>query len=140
MRLGRPGALASLLLHRRSIVDPLASRAVRMIPARVPGALARPSWRIMDRYLFRLYVAGQSARSRQAIVNLRRIGEERLAGRYELVVVDVLEDPASAETARVLTTPTLVREEPTPTRRITGDLSDMARVADVLDILPDGCP
>ena len=94
----------------------------------------------MDRYLFRLYVAGQSARSRQAIVNLRRLGEERLAGRYELVVVDVLEDPESAETARVLTTPTLVREQPTPTRRITGDLSDMARVADVLDIIPDDRP
>jgi circadian clock protein KaiB len=94
----------------------------------------------MDRYLFRLYVAGQSARSRQAIVNLRRLGDERLAGHYELVVVDVLEDPESAETARVLTTPTLVREQPTPSRRITGDLSDMARVADVLDILPDGRP
>ena len=60
----------------------------------------------------------------------------------ELVVVDVLEDPESAETGRVLTTPTLVREQPAPARRITGDLSDLARVADALDILPspDGRP
>ena len=96
----------------------------------------------MDRYLFRLYIAGRSVRSQQAIANLRRLGDERLAGQYELVVVDVLEDPESAETGRVLTTPTLVREQPTPACRITGDLSDLARVADALDILPppDGRP
>jgi len=87
-----------------------------------------------DRYLFRLYVAGSSARSRQAIVNLRRFADAHLGGRYELVVVDVLTDPESAETARVLTTPTLVREEPAPIRRITGDLSDIGLVAAVLDI------
>jgi circadian clock protein KaiB len=91
----------------------------------------------MDRYQFRLYVAGRSARSQQAIANLRRIGEEQLAGRYDLVVVDVLEDPEGAEAGRVLTTPTLVREQPAPPRRVTGDLSDLARVAEALDILPD---
>lgn len=94
----------------------------------------------MDRYLFRLYVAGPSARSRQAIDNMRRLGEERLGGRYELVVVDVLDDPASAEAGRVLTTPTVVRERPGPARRVTGDLSDAARVADALDLSPDAAP
>lgn len=94
----------------------------------------------MDRYLFRLYVAGRSARSQQAIANLRRIGDERLGGRYELVVVDVLEDPESAETGRILTTPTLVREQPTPPRRVTGDLSDLGRVAEALDLISDGRP
>ena len=95
-----------------------------------------------DRYLFRLYVAGSSARSRQAIVNLRRFADVHLTGRYELVVVDVLTDPESAESARILTTPTLVREEPGPIRRITGDLSDVGQVAAVLDIStsPDGRP
>ena len=94
----------------------------------------------MDRYLFRLYVAGRTTRSRQAIENLRRLGDERLGGRYELVVVDVLEDPASAEAGRVLTTPTVVREQPAPARRVTGDLSDAARVADALDLHPDHAP
>jgi circadian clock protein KaiB len=93
-----------------------------------------------DGYLFRLYVAGSSPRSRQAIANLRRFADARLGGRYELVVVDVVADPESAEQARVLTTPTLVRERPAPPRRITGDLSDIGRVADALDIDPDGRP
>jgi circadian clock protein KaiB len=93
-----------------------------------------------DQYLFRLYVTGASPRSRQAIANLRRFAEAHLAGRYELVVVDVVADPESAEQARILTTPTLVREQPAPPRRITGDLSDIGRVADALDIDPDGRP
>ena len=91
----------------------------------------------MDRHVFRLYVAGRSARSQQAIANLRRIGEEHLAGRYDLVVVDVLEDPESAETERILTTPTLVRAHPAPARRVTGDLSDLGRLAEALDLPPD---
>jgi circadian clock protein KaiB len=88
----------------------------------------------MVRYLFRLFVAGRSSRSLQAISNLRRIGEERLQGRYELVVVDVLADPESAESARVLTTPTVVKESPGPARRVTGDLSDLDRVLFALDL------
>lgn len=91
----------------------------------------------MVRYLFRLFVAGRSTRSLQAIANLRRIGEERLQGRYELVVVDVLTDPESAESARVLTTPTVVKEAPGPVRRATGDLSDPERVVFALDLHDD---
>lgn len=91
----------------------------------------------MARYLFRLFVAGRSSRSQQAIANLRRIGEERLHGQYELVVVDVLSDPESAESARVLTTPTVVKDAPGPSRRVTGDLSDAERVLYALD-LDDG--
>ncbi len=91
----------------------------------------------MARYLFRLFVAGRSTRSLQAIANLRRIGEERLHGHYELVVVDVLTDPESAESARVLTTPTVVRESPAPVRRATGDLSDLDRVILALDLTED---
>jgi circadian clock protein KaiB len=88
----------------------------------------------MERYQFTLFVAGRSSRSLQAIANLRRMGEERLRGRYELAVVDVTADPERAELARVLTTPTLVRDAPAPTRRVTGDLSDLERVLFALDL------
>lgn len=88
----------------------------------------------MPRYHFRLFVAGRSARSLQAIANLRRIGDERLHGRYQLEIVDVVQDPDSAERARVLTTPTVVRDAPDPVRRATGDLSDLERVLLALDL------
>lgn len=91
----------------------------------------------MSRFKFRLFVAGRSSRSLQAIANLRRMGEQHLRGGYELEVVDVTEDPESAESSRVLTTPTLVKEAPGPARRVTGDLSDVERVLFALDLVDD---
>ena len=91
----------------------------------------------LSRYSFRLFIAGDSLRSRQAVANLKRLGEERLGGRYELTVIDVISDPASAEAARVLTTPTLVKEMPSPARRVTGDLTDAMQVMMALGLESD---
>ncbi|HYD53871.1 MAG TPA: circadian clock KaiB family protein [Gemmatimonadaceae bacterium] len=86
---------------------------------------------------FTLYVAGAEApRARQAVANLRRLGEQRLLGRFALRVVDVVADPASAERERILTTPTLVKESPEPVRRLTGDLGDADRVLLFLALPP----
>ena len=82
----------------------------------------------INRVVFTLYVAGQTPRSIQAAANLNRLGKERLGGAYDLTVVDVADDPERAETARILTTPTLVKEAPGEPRRVTGDLSDAERV------------
>jgi len=82
----------------------------------------------MTELVLTLYVAGDTMRSREAIANLRRICDEMLGGRPSCDVVDVLADPEAAESQRILTTPTLVRERPAPPRRVTGDLSDPQRV------------
>jgi circadian clock protein KaiB len=88
----------------------------------------------MSRYVLKLYVTGQTPKSQAAIVNLRRICEEHLAGAYELVIIDVLEQPQLAEDDRILATPTLVRQLPLPSRRIIGDLSDKEKVLLGLDL------
>jgi circadian clock protein KaiB len=88
------------------------------------------------KYLIKLYVTGQTPRSQQAIANLRRICEEELSGRYELVVIDVLDRPQLAEDEKILATPTVVKELPHPIRRIIGDLSDSERVLLGLDLRP----
>ncbi len=88
----------------------------------------------MGPFRFVLFVAGDSPRSAQATANLRRLAAERLGGRAEIVVVDVLADPARAETHRILTTPTLVKEAPGPVRRVTGDLSNLDQVAIALGL------
>jgi circadian clock protein KaiB len=88
----------------------------------------------VSNYRFRLFVAGDSIRSRLAVANLRRLGDERLGGRYHLTVVDVTVDPASAEAARVLTTPTLLKEAPSPARRVTGDLTDATQLMRALGL------
>ncbi len=86
------------------------------------------------KYLLKLYVTGQTPRSLRAIANLRALCEEELKGEYEMVVIDVLERPQLAEDEKILATPTVVKELPTPIRRIIGDLSDSERVLLGLDL------
>lgn len=45
-----------------------------------------------------------------------------------------MEDPEAAEDARIVATPTLVREHPEPIRRLVGDLSDHAVVLATLSL------
>ena len=44
----------------------------------------------------RLYVAGQTPRALTAYANLQKICEEHLAGRYEIEVIDLRENPQLA--------------------------------------------
>ncbi|MDQ3756524.1 MAG: circadian clock KaiB family protein [Actinomycetota bacterium] len=76
----------------------------------------------------RLYVAGQSPKCLNAFVNLRKLCEEHLAGRYEIEIVDLVDHPELAQADDVLAVPTLVRNSPPPTRKLTGDLSNTTRV------------
>ncbi len=87
------------------------------------------------KYLLKLYVTGQTSRSLRAITNLRQICEGELGGMYEMVVIDVLERPQLAEDEKILATPTVVKELPTPIRRIIGDLSDSEKVLLGLDLM-----
>lgn len=92
----------------------------------------------MDRYILKLYVAGKSPRSKQAIENISRVLEEEgLESRYGIEVIDILENPERAENEKILATPTLIKELPLPIRRIIGDLSDAQRVLLGLDIVTD---
>jgi circadian clock protein KaiB len=90
----------------------------------------------MDKYVIKLYVTGQTPRAQAAIDNLRLLCEQELGGRYELVVIDVLERPQLAEDEKILATPTVVKELPAPIRRIIGDLSVSERVLLGLDLRP----
>jgi circadian clock protein KaiB len=95
----------------------------------------------MTTYSFRLYVAGDTPRSQAALRTLRFLCESRLAGRYELEVIDAIERTDLAEEDRILATPTVVRLAPRPQRRAIGDLSDRARTAAALGIPePDELP
>ena len=87
-------------------------------------------------FVLRLYVAGQTARSLTAFVNLKRICAEHLAGKCTIEVIDLLENPQLAEGDQILAIPTLVRRLPPPIRKIIGDLSNRERVLVGLDLRP----
>ena len=82
----------------------------------------------------RLYVAGQTPKSVTAFVNLKRICEEHLRGRYHVEVIDLLEHPQLAAGDQILAIPTLVRQLPSPLTKIIGDLSNEERVLVGLDL------
>lgn len=88
------------------------------------------------KYELRLYVAGQTPRSLEAFVNLKKICEEHLKGRYSIEVVDLLENPRLAKGDQILAVPTLVRRLPEPVRKIIGTLADTERVLVGLDLRP----
>lgn len=86
-------------------------------------------------YVLRLYVAGRSRLSQDAVERIRAICEEHLEGTYSLDVVDVLENPDMAEQDKILATPTLVRKLPPPLRKIIGNLSEEEKVLLGLDLV-----
>lgn len=87
--------------------------------------------------MLRLFVTGSTPRSIRAIENLRTICETRLAGRYDLEVVDIYQHPDAASENQLVAAPTLLKLLPTPIRRIVGDLADHARVLRSLALTPD---
>lgn len=89
-----------------------------------------------QRFHLRLYVAGQSPKSLRAVANLKRLCDERLDPRYEIEIVDLVQNPRLAAGDEIIAIPTLVRRLPEPMRRMIGDLSDSERVIVGLQLRP----
>ena len=87
-------------------------------------------------YILRLYVAGNTPRSRSAIESIHTICEEHLKGRYQLEVIDIYQQPSLARGEQIIATPTLVKYLPTPLRKMIGDLTKKERVLFGLDLIP----
>lgn len=86
------------------------------------------------KWTLRLYVAGQTPKSRVAFANLKKICEEHLAGQYSIEVIDLIENPKLARGDQIFAVPTLVRRLPEPIKKIIGDLSNTERVLVGLDV------
>jgi circadian clock protein KaiB len=87
-----------------------------------------------DKWVLRLYIAGQTPKSITAIENLKRICEESLKNMYTIEIIDLSENPQLSREHQILAVPTLVRKVPVPVRKIIGDLSNTERVLIGLDI------
>lgn len=86
------------------------------------------------RYVLRLYITGSTPNSTRAIVNIRKICEEHLHGRYELEVIDISQHPTLAEGEQIIAAPTLIIKLPLPLRRFIGDMSQTERILVGLDL------
>ena len=90
----------------------------------------------LKKWNLRLYVAGQTPKSLTALANLKRICDEHMNGQYDIEVIDLMENPQLARRDQIVAIPTLVRELPSPLKRIIGDLSNTERVLVGLDVVP----
>ncbi len=79
--------------------------------------------RSRQHYVLRLFVAGMSPRSQDAIVNIRELCEKYIGGRYELEVIDIHQHPLSASENQILAAPTLIKMLPLPMRKFVGDMT-----------------
>ena len=98
------------------------------MPNTTPPPLAPESWNL------RLYVAGMTPRAVAAFANLKKLCETHLADRYEIEIIDLLQQPQLAAGDQIIAVPTLVRRLPPPMKKIIGDLSNEERVLVGLDL------
>lgn len=82
----------------------------------------------------RLYVAGQTPKSIAAFENLKRICEENMPGKYTIEVIDLMDKPQLARGDQIVAIPTVVKNLPTPIRKLIGDMSNTQRVLVGLDL------
>ena len=74
-------------------------------------------------FKFRLYVAGDTQNSMQALANLTKICQTYLADSHEIEVLDVFKEPGLTLQEGIFMTPTLVKLSPSPMIKIVGTLS-----------------
>ena len=88
----------------------------------------------LEKYVFRLYVAGNSPKSVRAIQKLTQICEEHLQGRYELEVIDIYKQPELLEKEQIFAVPTLIKKLPLPLQKLIGDMTNTEKILIYLDL------
>jgi circadian clock protein KaiB len=108
--------------------------------ARRANKAAEPSvaTRAVGQYVLRLFVAGATTRSREAVLRVRQLCEAQVKGSCTLEVIDIYQQPQLASDHQIVATPTLVREFPRPARRFIGNLLNTAGLFLDLDLILKG--
>ena len=94
--------------------------------------------RSKGKYVLRLFVAGATARSHQAILRVRQLCETELKTNCKLEVIDIYQQPRLAQENQIVATPTLIVEFPPPLRRFIGNLANITGLFVQLDLITKG--
>ncbi|MEI7732391.1 MAG: circadian clock KaiB family protein [Verrucomicrobiota bacterium] len=90
------------------------------------------------KYVLRLFVAGATARSGQAVLRVRQLCAEELKDNCELEVIDIYQQPGLARANQIVATPTLIKEFPRPVRRFIGNLANLTGLFEELNLITKG--
>jgi circadian clock protein KaiB len=108
-------------------------------PKRPTQAAAKTrTTRSTNRYVLRLFVAGATTRSHQAIQRVRQLCETELKNNCKLEVIDIYQQPKLARQNQIVATPTLVVAFPPPLRRFIGSLENISGLLVELDLITKG--
>jgi|SRR5579859_3376406 circadian clock protein KaiB len=77
-----------------------------------------------DSYRFRLYVAGNDRKSRQAIDSLKQLSALFVPGRFSAEIIDLYQNAELAKKDNVLAVPALVKIHPPPPATFIGASND----------------
>jgi circadian clock protein KaiB len=80
--------------------------------------MARPT------HVLRVYVAGETGRSRSAVQNLKKVCEKELPGQYRIEVIDVSKNPQVAIENNLTALPAVFPTLPSPVRKFVGNWAD----------------
>jgi len=67
----------------------------------------QPAGAIGEKWVLRLYVAGETPKALTALKNLSSICEDKLKGKYHIEVIDLFKNPRLARDNQILAVPTL---------------------------------
>jgi circadian clock protein KaiB len=108
------------------------SRRTKPAPASLRAA------KFSGKYVLRLFVAGATARSRQAVLSVRELCTTELKNRCTFEVIDIYQQPNLARENQIVATPTLIKEFPRPVRRFIGNLANLTSLFGEFEVMPTG--
>ena len=103
----------------------------RATPALEKSLATQPA----GKYVLRLFVAGATDKSRQAVLRVRQLCETELKGNCKLEVIDIYQQPKLARKNQIVATPTLIIKFPPPLRRFIGNLANITGLFVELDLI-----
>ena len=108
------------------------NKTSRATPAFEKSLATRPT----GKFILRLFVAGATARSCQAVLRVRQLCEAELKDKCDLEVIDIYQQPELARANQIVATPTLIIAFPPPLRRFIGSLTNITGLFVELELGP----
>ncbi|MEI7937130.1 MAG: circadian clock KaiB family protein [Verrucomicrobiota bacterium] len=112
---------------------PSSVAALRRVDA-TPALEKSPATGPTGKFVLRLFVAGATARSRQAVLRVRELCEAELKDNCVMKVIDIYQQPELARENQIVATPTLIIAFPPPLRRFIGNLTNITGLFVELDL------
>jgi circadian clock protein KaiB len=89
--------------------------------------------RVDEVYSLHLFISSEDKSAEQTLANIHQLLENGLTKPYTLKIIDITKNREAAATQQVWLTPTLIKVQPQPVRKIVGDLDDIEKIIKILN-------